>query len=67
MRIHDLSLALRNILRRPGFAVVAITLLALGAGRAAAVLGGPAVPARPEKEKALSIVKMLRASIYPRQ
>ena len=37
MRIHDLSLALRNILRRPGFAVVAITLLALGAGANAAV------------------------------
>jgi putative ABC transport system permease protein len=37
MRVPDLSLALRNIFRRPGFAVVAITLLALGAGANAAV------------------------------
>ena len=37
MRLPDLSLALRNIFRRPGFAVVAITLLALGAGANAAV------------------------------
>ena len=38
MRLPDLSLALRNIFRRPGFAVVAITLIALGAGGNAAVL-----------------------------
>ncbi len=37
MRFPDLSLALRNIFRRPGFAVVAISLLALGAGANAAV------------------------------
>lgn len=37
MRMPDLSLAVRNIFRRPGFAVVAITLLALGAGANAAV------------------------------
>ena len=37
MRLPDLSLALRNIFRRPGFAVVAITLLALGAGANTAV------------------------------
>jgi putative ABC transport system permease protein len=37
MRLPDLSLALRNIFRRPGFAIVAITLLALGAGANAAV------------------------------
>ena len=37
MRLPDLSLALRNIVRRPGFALVAITLLALGAGANAAV------------------------------
>jgi putative ABC transport system permease protein len=37
MRMPDLSLAFRNIFRRPGFAVVAITLLALGAGANAAV------------------------------
>ena len=37
MRLPDLSLAVRNIFRRPGFAVVAITLLALGAGANAAV------------------------------
>jgi putative ABC transport system permease protein len=37
MRAPDLSLAFRNIFRRPGFAVVAITLLALGAGANAAV------------------------------
>ena len=37
MRIPDLSLAIRNIFRRPGFAVIAITLLALGAGANAAV------------------------------
>ena len=37
MRFPDLSLAFRNIFRRPGFAIVAITLLALGAGANAAV------------------------------
>jgi predicted permease len=37
MRAPDLSLAVRNIFRRPGFAVVAILLLALGAGANAAV------------------------------
>ena len=37
MRFPDLSLAFRNIFRRPGFAVVAITLMALGAGANAAV------------------------------
>ena len=37
MRSPDLTLAVRNISRRPGFAVVAILLLALGAGANAAV------------------------------
>ena len=37
MRFPDLSLAFRNIFRRPGFAVVAIALLALGSGANAAV------------------------------
>ena len=37
MRSPDLTLAVRNIFRRPGFAVVAILLLALGAGANAAV------------------------------
>lgn len=37
MRMPDVSLAIRNIVRRPGFAVVAILLLALGAGANAAV------------------------------
>lgn len=37
MRFPDLSLAVRNIFRRPGFAFVAIALLALGAGANAAV------------------------------
>ena len=37
MLLPDLSLAFRNIFRRPGFAAVAITLLALGAGANAAV------------------------------
>src|SRR5687768_17439136 len=37
MRLPDLSLAFRNIFRRPGFAIVAITLMALGAGANAAV------------------------------
>ena len=37
MRFPDLALAFRNIFRRPGFAVVAITLLALGSGANAAV------------------------------
>jgi predicted permease len=38
MRSPDLTLAIRNIFRRPGFAVVAILLLALGSGANAAVL-----------------------------
>jgi putative ABC transport system permease protein len=37
MRVPDLSLAVRNIFRRPGFAAVAIALLALGSGANAAV------------------------------
>ena len=37
MRFPDFSLAVRNIFRRPGFAVMAITLLALGSGANAAV------------------------------
>ena len=37
MRMPDLSLAFRNIFRRPGFALVAIALLALGSGANAAV------------------------------
>lgn len=37
MRLPDLSLAVRNIFRRPGFAAIAIALLALGAGANAAV------------------------------
>jgi predicted permease len=37
MRMPDLSLAVRNIFRRPGFAAAAILLLALGAGANAAV------------------------------
>src|SRR5690348_3420949 len=37
MRMPDLSVAVRNIFRRPGFALVAIALLALGAGANAAV------------------------------
>jgi predicted permease len=37
MRLPDLTLAVRNIFRRPGFAIVAILLLALGAGANAAV------------------------------
>ena len=37
MRFPDLSLAVRNIFRRPGFAAVAIALLALGSGANAAV------------------------------
>ena len=37
MRAPDLTLAVRNIFRRPGFAIVAITLLALGSGANAAV------------------------------
>jgi putative ABC transport system permease protein len=37
MRFPDLSLAFRNIFRRPGFAAVAIALLALGSGANAAV------------------------------
>jgi putative ABC transport system permease protein len=37
MRFPDFSLAIRNIFRRPGFAAVAIILLALGSGANAAV------------------------------
>lgn len=37
MRFPDLSLAVRSIFRRPGFAAVAIALLALGSGANAAV------------------------------
>ncbi|MGH9176681.1 MAG: ABC transporter permease, partial [Vicinamibacterales bacterium] len=37
MRLPDLTLAVRNLSRRPGFAVTAILLLALGAGANAAV------------------------------
>jgi hypothetical protein len=37
MRIPDATLAFRNIFRRPAFAAIAITLLALGAGANAAV------------------------------
>src|SRR3982751_3739930 len=37
MRLPDLSLAFRNIFRRPGFALAAITMLALGSGANAAV------------------------------
>ena len=37
MRAPDLTLAVRNIFRRPGFALVAILLLALGSGANAAV------------------------------
>ena len=37
MRFPDFSLAVRNIFRRPGFATVAIALLALGSGANAAV------------------------------
>ena len=37
MRLPDLTLGVRNLIRRPGFAVTAILLLALGAGANAAV------------------------------
>jgi putative ABC transport system permease protein len=37
MRLPDFSLAIRNVFRRPGFAAIAIALLALGAGANAAV------------------------------
>ncbi len=37
MRLPDLTLAVRNIFRRPGFALVAIALLALGSGANTAV------------------------------
>jgi hypothetical protein len=48
MRFPDLSLAFRNIFRRPGFAAVAIALLALGSGaNACGVLGGSGVLIRP--------------------
>ena len=37
MRLPDLTLAVRHLIRRPGFAAAAILLLALGAGANAAV------------------------------
>ena len=37
MRFHDLTLAIRNLLRRPAYTVTALLLLALGAGANAAV------------------------------
>src|SRR5688572_4009813 len=37
MRLPDLTVAVRNMIHRPGFAVTAILLLALGAGANAAV------------------------------
>ena len=37
VRIPDATLAVRNVFHRPGFAAVAIALLALGAGANAAV------------------------------
>ena len=37
MRLHDLTLAIRNLLRRPAYTVTALLLLALGAGANAAV------------------------------
>ena len=37
MRLPDVTLAVRNLFRRPGFAAAAILLLALGAGANAAV------------------------------
>ena len=37
MRAHDLTVGVRNLIRRPGFAATAILLLALGAGANAAV------------------------------
>src|SRR5687768_897061 len=37
MRAHDLTVGLRNLTRRPGFALTAILLLALGAGANATV------------------------------
>src|SRR3954468_16884978 len=37
MRMPDLSLAIRNIFRRPAFAAAAITMLTLGSGANAAV------------------------------
>ena len=37
MRVTEFTLAVRNIFRRPGFAFVAITLIALGSGANAAV------------------------------
>src|SRR5688572_28965007 len=37
MRAHDLTIGIRNLIRRPAFATTAILLLALGAGANAAV------------------------------
>ena len=37
MRLPDLTLAVRNLIRRPAFAMTAVLLLALGAGANAAV------------------------------
>ena len=37
MRVPDLTLSVRNLIRRPAFALTAILLLALGAGANAAV------------------------------
>jgi putative ABC transport system permease protein len=37
MRLHDLTLAIRHLLRRPAYTVTALLLLALGAGANAAV------------------------------
>jgi hypothetical protein len=42
MRLHDLTLAVRNLLRRPAYTFTAVLLLALGAGANAAVFSvGP--------------------------
>jgi predicted permease len=37
MRLHDLNLAIRHLVRRPGYTITALLLLALGAGANAAV------------------------------